>query len=149
MNADDIKISFEGHRTDLDTTKVSLLTITSRHKFESPLHFRTALYEFLSSIKYPSSLKGLIEQGSTTGYHCHCITAWHRQPTGNRQNKFFFHLKPIDERVKARFLRGPPEVEDYIKKYDFLHDFNVLLRDAGFFPLHPDQYDSFKYHASM
>lgn len=87
------------------------LTITSRKKYSELTEFRTALYEFLSSIDYNYAVKGYMEYHNQVGreakVHCHGVTSFGNPPKNNSKNPFTFKLSKMET---------PTVWESYCKK---------------------------------
>lgn len=93
---DTLVINYQG----IITEQQYALTITSRKKFSCPIEFRTALYEFLSSIGYRHAIKGFMEfhnQKSTKDkVHAHGVTSFGNPPKNNKKNPFTFKLSKME-----------------------------------------------------
>lgn len=89
---DDKRICYEGN----SNTKIYCVTLTSRQAYNTPLEFREALYEWLSSIQWTKSVIAVMERhnqiGKTDKIHAHGYVYSGNPPKGNRTNPFYFKV---------------------------------------------------------
>lgn len=95
---DDSRILYEGNSERLPHYAV---TVTSRTKYDDPVYFRTAFYEFLYRIGYKYGISAVMEyhkQNSTTDkVHAHGFIGSPKLPKGNKHNDFHLEIRKVTD----------------------------------------------------
>lgn len=132
---DSLNIKYEGKYTN----KLFAGTITSRKKYRTPLEFREALYEFLSSINYKYAIQGISEYHESRGkqdkVHCHVMLFCGNPPKGNKKNSFAFHIHPITKLEGWKWYMNKnteKTLENAMRIYSGFYDFVMSREPEGY-----------------